>query len=402
MSAPSLNSPAMGPSQPTAPSATTEGGEAVEPRADQRRIDLELMGEILALKVALFTYGAIVLAVMSVGSGSPLDALTAWNRWDTPHYLDLAQHGYQAPNTGPGEVHLFIVFYPLFPALIAAVSTLQVDPFISALLVSGVASLAIGPLLYRLVAIEEGHAVAWRAVWFCFLFPTAYFLHIGYTESLFLALVIGALLAARTNRWLLAGVIGALATATRVNGLVLVPALAVEAGLQWWSADERRLRPEWAAIALVPAGFLAYLAVNQAVAGDPLSFLEVQRDHWAKQPAWPWEGIMGTIDGLGWRQDAFMVSWMELAFIGLGGVVTLVSAVRFRPTWTVWMAGNWLLFVSTAFILSVPRYSLVLFPIFAWLAVLARRPAVGVAIGLASAIGLGFFAAQFVLGRWAF
>ena len=40
---------------------------------------------------------------------------------------------------------------------------------------------------------------------FLLIFPTAYFLHIGYTESLFLALVLGSFLAARTDRWWLAG-----------------------------------------------------------------------------------------------------------------------------------------------------------------------------------------------------
>ena len=43
-------------------------------------------------------------------------------------------------------------------------------------------------------------AVAMRAAWFLLIFPTAYFLHIGYTESLFLALVLGSFLAARTDR----------------------------------------------------------------------------------------------------------------------------------------------------------------------------------------------------------
>ena len=57
------------------------------------------------------------------------------------------------------------------------------------------------PLLFRLVSLETSPAVGLRAVWFLLIFPTAYFLQIGYTESLFLAFVLGSFLAARTDRW---------------------------------------------------------------------------------------------------------------------------------------------------------------------------------------------------------
>src|SRR5207237_1033638 len=82
--------------------------------------------------------------------------------------------------------------------------------------VSTVASRAAGLLLYRLAEIDEQETVARASVFFMFVFPTSYFLHIGYTESLFLALSVGAFLAARVRRWWLAGTLGALAAAARV------------------------------------------------------------------------------------------------------------------------------------------------------------------------------------------
>jgi len=74
-----------------------------------------------------------------------------------------------------------------------------------------VASMFVAPLLYRLVRHDEDASVALRSAWFLLIFPTAYFLHIGYTEALFMALVLGSFLAARTERWWLAGLIGGLA-----------------------------------------------------------------------------------------------------------------------------------------------------------------------------------------------
>ena len=100
---------------------------------------------------------------------------------------------------------------------------------------AGIASLFVGPLMYRLVRHDETPDVALRSAWFLLIFPTAYFLHIGYTEALFMALVLGSFLAARTERWWLAGVIGGLAALTRINGLVLLLALPVEAATQWYT-----------------------------------------------------------------------------------------------------------------------------------------------------------------------
>ena len=65
-----------------------------------------------------------------------------------------------------------------------------------------------------------------RTVVLIAFFPAAVFFSAAYTESLFLALSVGVLLAARRERWALAGALGALAAATRSMGvLLIVPAL---------------------------------------------------------------------------------------------------------------------------------------------------------------------------------
>ncbi len=95
-----------------------------------------------------------------------------------------------------------MVFYPLFPWTIRLVAVVLNDYLVSAFLISTMASIAAGILLYRLVQLDFSQATASLAVWFLFIFPTSYFLHIGYTESLFLMLTLGCVLAARTGRWL--------------------------------------------------------------------------------------------------------------------------------------------------------------------------------------------------------
>ena len=381
------------------------------------RTDLQLIGLTAAVKPILLLLGVAAAAALANSATTQLgEAVALWNRWDAPHYLDLVVFGYRAVDPGtlvgpggyrsvyPGDLPLYIVFFPLFPWLATPIFAVARDPMASALMVSTVASLFVPPLLYRLVAVDFGPRIARRAAWFLLAFPTAYFLHIGYTESLFLALVLGSFLAAQRDRWWLAGVLGGLAALTRINGLILIPALLAEAGYQWRRDPTRRLRVQWLAIGLVAIGFALYLALNLAVYGNPLAFLKIQNEHWSKSLAWPWDGIGGVIGSIVGRPpaDSLMLGWMELIFIGLGLAGTVYAAFRFRPSWFAWMAGNWLLFTSTAFVMSVPRYSLTLFPLFVWLAVLARRPVVLAGLSLASLLLFGFLGAQFAAGRWAF
>jgi len=379
--------------------------------------DRLLIGLTLAVKLGVLVIGAAAYAWMN-GAFDASGAIGVWNRWDAPHYLDLVVFGYRAEDAGnlvgpdgyrsiyPGDLPLYIVFYPLFPWIAAAVNVLVGDPLVSALVVATAASLFVAPLLYRLVRIDEGSGVALRAAWFLLIFPTAYFLHIGYTESLFLALVLGSMLAARTERWWLAGLLGGLAALTRVNGLVLLLALPAEAASQWFDAPrgERHFRAGWLAIGLVAVGFAGYLALNQLVYGDPLTFLQVQREHWFKEAAPPWEAIATAF---GWFQaedleSVILYAGLELGFAALGLAGVIVAAFRLRPALFAWMAGNWILFTSTSFLLSMPRYTLTLFPLMILMGIATRRTWALVAVSLVSLAGFIYFAARFATGVWAF
>lgn len=381
------------------------------PRLD--RTDALLLAWTLGIKVAVLALGVTALWL---ATGSPPGLLDPWDRWDAPHYTDIAVFGYMANDPGtltpppgyaqvfPGDLDLYIVFFPLFPWLVGAVNAVIGAPVASAFVVSTVASLFVAPMLYRLVAVDLGRRVGLWSAGLLLVFPTAYFLHIGYTESLFLALSFASLWLARTNRWWAAGITGGLAALTRANGLILIPALAVEAWLQW--RTHRRFEPAWVgALAGVAIGFAIYLGLNLAVYGDPFAFSEIQRAHWFKQLSPPWDGIAGMIR---WTDsadadNALMLGWMELLFTWLGLGATVLTALWLRPTWAAWMAGNWLLIVGTGFVMSVPRYSLVLFGIVVWAAIAAERwRPVGWLVAGGSAAAMAWFGWRFAVGQWAF
>jgi len=355
--------------------------------------DWLVLGWVLAIKFLLFIFGVRSFRALenSLGPGW----LAMWNRWDSIHYLDVAEFGYRSSST------LKAWFYPMFPWFTRAVASITGNYLASAFIVSGIALMIAAILLRRLVQLDHQPDVARGAVWFFLIFPTAYFLHIGYSESLFLAFALGSIFAARRGRWWPAGALGALAWSTRPTGIVLVPTLAVEALHQWITT--KRWDWRWLWIGFVPLGFVTYLFLNWKVSGEPFAFLQMRKPLFAMSFAWPWVGIREAIMNLHRPPNqAEMVGAQELFFVALSFVCLVVSWIRLRPLYAVWMTGNWLLFTCVTFIESAPRYAITLFPIFILFALLAKNRLWNGIITVWSVLFLALFASLFVRGWWAF
>ena len=97
-----------------------------------------------------------------------------------------------------------------------------------------------------------------------------------------------------------------------------------------------------------------------------------------------------------------MVGGQEFCFTMLGLICTVVAWIKLRPAYAVWMTGNWLILASVTFIESMPRYSLVMFPIFILFALLAKNRFWHAAITVWSLLFLAFFTSLYVRGWWAF
>lgn len=375
-----------------------DGGTAAK-RVIISRPDRRVIAMVLAIKALVFIFAAQSYQVIS---NSRINGFRGWMetlaRWDTVHFLNIARNGYSAD--GPDRV--LLAFFPLYPWTTRAVAAVVGDYLIGGLLVSTAASIAAALLLRRLVREDSSAKIAERAVWFLFIFPTSYFLHLAYTESLFIALALGCMLAARKARWAAAGVLGALACLTRITGLVLPLVLLAEMVQQYRQA--RRFDWRWLWVAMVPAGLIGYLMINAHVTGDPFAFLAIQKEHWHKSLAPPWVGISGTLDSVGWRPpgESQMIGMQEFVFIILGLVCTIYSWAKLRLSYSVWMTGNWLIFTSTSFVYSVPRYTLTLFPIYILFAQAAEKRLMNSALTVWSLVYLALFTTLFVCGYWAF
>lgn len=363
-------------------------------------LDARVIGIVLTIKILI-----LLFAIQShqIVADQPVNDLTTalgiWNRWDAKSYLSIAHYGY----TSGGEDRFQLVFFPFYPLLVAFFTVFTKSYLASAFLVSAIASVALGLCFRELVRLDFSEKTAQLAVLFLFIFPTAFFLHIPYTESTFLALTVGCFLAARKRKWLLAGILGGLACLTRINGLILCFAILFEV----W--NERRetgkFNPKWLFLILIPAGFIAYLGLNYAVAGNPLMFLDLQREFWGRRLSLPWSGFKGAYEMLYYKSPSGlqMHGVQELLFVAVGLLGTIIGWRTLRASYRVWMVLNWLLFVSTSFIQSVPRYTLTLFPLFILMALAARRNWwANVVFTVWSLLFLSLFTTQFTRGWWAF
>ena len=370
-----------------------------------------------ALKIAILIAIIAKLAVFSIGyagaystapangdSTNPLQLLTnQFAKWDGSHYVYLAQNGY----TNQGDAANFIVFFPLYPFLIRLITFDFAYVNLSGLIISNTSSLIAVIYLFKLAKLDYNDNIAVRAVLFFSVFPTAYFLSAVFTESLFLTTVIASLYYARNGKWVFAGILGLLASLTRIAGLLLLPTLIME----YFNQKKWRIKatdPKIAWTCLPAIGFLIYLLINYQVTGNPFTFIEIQRTHWFETLN-PIDGLLGAA---GWSingtyPDSLTIGYAQLIFAALGLTMVIAGFIaaykhKLRLSYALYILLIWMLAVSTSFWISIPRYMLSMFPMFMLLALLSRKKISTITLIVPSFAALAFFTYLFAAGEWAF
>ena len=142
-------------------------------------------------------------------------------------YIGIAEHDYEHMPFN-ADVPRNWAFFPLFPLLLRLASYVTGEFVITGMVLSHICFLLALFLLHR-VALLFGLSAcdADRSLFYLAVFPTSYFFSIPLPESLFLMLTVASFYFAKSERWWLAGLFGAFASATRTTGVLLLPALAV-------------------------------------------------------------------------------------------------------------------------------------------------------------------------------
>jgi hypothetical protein len=371
----------------------------------------------LALRLGLFVLALIgvailphdILPVSVPGWRAPgftpgwHNLFTAWERQDALWFLRIATHGYRLHDGSAA-------FFPLYPLAIRAVSVVLFDhPLAASIVVSNAAFLGGMVVLYFLTSSELSEDAARKAVLYLAVFPTSFFFLAPYSESLFLLLSVTSFWAARRGKWPLAGAAGALAALTRNLGLLLLPALALEAMHQWRErqnagdpAGGRALAWSLLWSASVGLGTAAYLAYWQWFAGDWLRPITNQ-GLWQRVSSLPWNTLGQATRDTYQYAGAYPGGYHELDWVIVVPALAVAgyALARFRPAYGFYTWASILVPLCFSFLgrplMSVPRFLVVLFPIFWGLALLAERKRIPHHLIVAvSAAGLGLLTVLFV------
>jgi hypothetical protein len=356
----------------------------------------EVLLDFVATRAVIIVIAEMAAVIIGQRAGAHVQEssnllLNVWGRWDAVHYLDVATQGYAGTD---------MAFFPLFPLLIRILGHLVGNHLVAGILISN-ASFFFGLLfLYKLLEHEYDRSVARRAIFYVSIFPSAFFFSAVYTESLFFMLTVASFYYMRAHRWMLAGAIGFFAAMTRVEGVLLIVPFAIE----WFSqykADPRAGIRKLFPAALIPCGLFVYMAYLWVLRGDPLYFSHVQI-HWNRHLAAPWVSVINAFHKIAVATSGQTIAnqGLEVAFTALMIAVLLVGWKQLRPSYIAYMALSILIPMSTSSLMSMPRFALVLFPMYAILARAGERPWVNNLIVAFSLPLLGLFTVLYADWYW--
>ena len=385
-----------------------------------RAVDRDALGAWVASRVSIWVIAGATGWMFVAQGQEVVPALDRWRQWDFHHYWGIALHGYGGEPTGvPNEA-----FFPGFPALLWLGDVLGIRYVLTGLLVSLIAGAVAAVALGRIGALDGGRRVGRLTVLAWVTAPSAVFLAAPYTEALFLAFGFPAWLSARRGNWLAAGVLTALACTVRVNGVFLAAAV----GVHWLvtrraSGTDGTSPPDSAEAAAVPrdgrtwswSGFgwlflpalplLAWSVYLQQRTGDWFRWLSAQSEGWDREFTVPWEAFDRTWQAAFGGTQSPGFAWMfraEIVAMLVGVIVTVVLLRLRRWGEATWVGLHVLALGTSTWFFSVPRATLLWWPLWVGIAVLAARRRWLLWAYLAVSVPLmSVWAAAFLTGRWA-
>ena len=360
----------------------------------------EWTGFVIAVIVFRLIYAGIGWWVVSSGGPIPLNEtiygvikpflktdsfsqyfINPWFGWDTISYLGIAILGYRQDAS--------IAFMPLYPFLIRITAPLfGGNHLLAALVLSTLfASLAL-ILMYELFAALYPRTIARDGVVMFLAFPTAFYLLAGYTESLFMVLVLAFWILARKKRWLWAALFAGLATLTRLQGVVLSVVLLwmmlislIEDPAEGLMGQLRQLfkmlksSREKLVRGIHPAAWMAVLIPPLVAAGYQLwlrlagygTIADALRTYWKLETVPPWTGFILFLQRLPTARFHYM-DWIDLVLFIVVLGISLLSLRLLDPAFSlyIWLTIGVLLTRGTPphLLASYSRYFLALFPLF--------------------------------------
>lgn len=297
--------------------------------------------------------------------------------FDGVYYLLIAAKGYTV-NAG---------FFPLFP-LSLHLATLSFNPPAGGLPFAPLQYLAANVLVsayflcaliifYKLMKLDYKENIAIWSVIFLLVFPTSFFFAAIYSEGLFLLLSLASFFLARKKKWFWAAAAGGLLSSTRLVGIAIFPALIYE----YFKNEKSKSSVKFLLLFLTPLGLIAYAFYNLQKWGNPFYFIQAQGNFANNRTVdsivlFP-QTVFRYLKILFTLRPALYEWWValfELSFFVFAGIMLYVGwKKKVRFSYLIFGALCLLIPSLTGTFSGIPRYVLIVFPIFITLALIKNK-----------------------------
>ncbi|MBC7460862.1 MAG: glycosyltransferase family 39 protein [Thermoleophilia bacterium] len=290
-----------------------------------------------------------------------------------PHYLDVVTHGYNLQNAYD---------YPLLPAFMAGGQAIGIPGALTAMVVSNVC-FALGLVGFAIIGERfVGRPAAVRGAIYLAIAPFAYWFSIASTESLLLACVAGSVLLAlrgTSRSWLGAGALAAAAALTRPPGALLgivLLAIAVDQ-LMAGRLRGRKLLAPLAAGVMIPAALAGFFLYLKGRTGDALAAVHAQnqfnRHVSLRGPIDAFSSALSSAAGGSPGQAVELVATIGSA-AALAWFLASAAGRRWEVRgWTLFGLASLLLPLATGVMWQMPRFALLILPVFWMLGALGAQ-----------------------------
>lgn len=281
--------------------------------------------------------------------------------WDSFWYIQIAEQGY---SFAQGKMSS-IAFFPLYPSLIWIISNVTfITPALAGWMISTIA-LGVGLVfLCKLVKKFHPDIDSLEPVVLLLVFPTAFFLNSVYTEALFVAISIIFFYFLLQKKFMIAALFLSLASLCRLNGLFLFVPFIYEY-LRVYGI-KKFINTDLISFVIAPLGILSFMFYQYLKFGEPLAFFKSQME-WGRRFTLNTEHFQLTTPA------SFANLSTDLLFFLVCLIAGILLIKKIKASYGLYVLSTAFIAVSTGTLMSVSRFTLILFPIFILVASIKNR-----------------------------
>lgn len=302
--------------------------------------------------------------------------VNTWANFDGVHYLNIALNGYTDN----------LRFFPLYPLLIKSMLFLfgqssYVAAYIIGFIINHLFLLFGLLILYKLLRLFYNEKISFSTVILLLIFPFSFFFTSIYTESLFLLLTVSTLYLAQKQKWFLTSLVAMLLPITRPIGLIIIPTLITEFFIQYKLNKTKFKKQRLLFLLLLPLGYFFYMIFNYIKTGRFLYFIESQGSLFNgrsvdsiilfPQTLYRYLKILFSVPI---HNHDWQIALIEvISFFFAVVMLYILHKKKVRITYLVFSFFGVLIPASTGTFSGLPRYLIVLFPLFLGLALIQNK-----------------------------